>query len=73
MEAAKAAAGTGEPVRAGVGQIGSPAQFVRRNPARRHEFVHFETHHSTFRVEPRRRGIIALRYTALQYTVSSAQ
>src|SRR6185369_9213948 len=50
MEAAKAAAGTGEPVRTGVRQISPPGKSVRANPARRHEFVYFQPHHSTFRV-----------------------
>jgi hypothetical protein len=64
MEAAKVAAGPGEPVSAGVRQIGPPGEFVRRNPTRRHEFVHSESYHSTFRVEPQA-NIIALRYTSL--------
>lgn len=65
MQAAKAAVSTGEPVRAGVRQISPAGKLVRANPARRHEFVYFEPHHRTFRVEPRWRGSIALRYTAL--------
>jgi len=64
------AARTGEPVGAGVGQISPLGESIRRNTTRRHEFVHFEPHHNTFRVKPRH---IALRYTALQYTIESAQ
>ena len=64
------AARTGEPVSAGVGQSSPLGESIRRNTTRCHEFVHFEPHHNTFRVKPRH---IALRYTALQYTIESAQ
>jgi hypothetical protein len=50
MEASKLAVWSGEPVSAWVGQ-GSPlGESIRRNTTRRHEFVHFESHHNTFRV-----------------------
>ena len=44
------AAWTGESVGAGVGQSSPLGESIRRNTARRHEFVHFESHHNTFRV-----------------------
>ncbi len=73
MEASKLATGAGESVSAGVGQISPLGEPIRRNATCRHEFVHFEPHHNTFRVEPRRLVGIALRYTALQYTLRVAQ
>jgi hypothetical protein len=44
------AAWTGESVGAGVGQSSPLGESIRCNTTRRHEFVHFEPHHNTFRV-----------------------
>lgn len=64
------AARTGEPVSAGVGQSSPLGESIRRNTTRCHEFVHFEPYHNALSGKPKH---IALRYTALQYTMSLAQ
>jgi hypothetical protein len=73
MEAAETASGAGEPIRAGVSQVRALTEFIGCDATRRHEFVHSESHHNTFRVEPRTPYGTALRYTALQYTVYVVQ
>jgi len=53
MKAAELTSCTGEPVGTGVGQVCSLTQFVRRDATRRHEFMHSESDHNTFRMRPR--------------------
>jgi hypothetical protein len=69
MEPAEKTSGAREPIRARVSQVRALTEFIGCDATRRHEFVHSESHHNTFRVGPRPPEGTALQYTALHYTV----